>query len=369
MGCNESKAAQPAPAASTETAPAADTAAPAAAAPAMAEPQAEQSNPPLTDFEWDDEEEETDEVADLPSSGPPPSFAKNRKQRQSVSAECFGDQMASYVKKATIPKTDAARTFLRTALKGIVLFMGIDDDQTNEVIDACEEKSAASGEVVIKQGDKTADYFYIVESGTAEASLETVGVVKQYTEPGASFGELALMYSAPRAATITATSDMRLWALDRTTFQVIVIASTRIKREKYEAFLRSVPLLSVLNGQEIAALSDVLEPTIFEDGATIVNEGEDGDTFYIVEEGEVNAKTSGGDETVFKKGEYFGELALLTKEPRKATCVATGRCKLVKIDVTAFGRLLGKAEELLLRNAEKYKVFLEKGAGAVFQED
>ena len=90
------------------------------------------------------------------------------------------------------------------------------------------------------------------------------------------------------------------------------------------------------------------------------------DTFFIVEEGTVIATTASGESTSFEKASYFGELALLTSEPRKATCVAATQCKLITIDVTSFGRLLGKADEILCRNAEKYRIFLEKGAAAVF---
>eukprot|EP00793_Prasinoderma_coloniale_P003960 PRCOL_00006801-RA len=290
-------------------------------------------------------------------------------------------QLATYKKKETMPKTAAAADFLRNALKKIVLFAGIDDDQTAEVVDACEQVSAKGGEVIIRQGDTVADYFYILEEGTAEASIEGKGVVKTYSGSGDSFGELALMYSAPRAATVKATSDCRMWRLDRSTFQLIVIASTRLKRDKYETFLRSVPLLQVLDWEEIAALADVLEPTKYDVGAVIIKEGDTGGqlasearlrtrmgayTFFIVEEGTVIATTASGESTSFEKASYFGELALLTSEPRKATCVAATQCKLITIDVTSFGRLLGKADEILCRNAEKYRIFLEKGAAAVF---
>lgn len=226
-----------------------------------------------TEFKWDVEE---DRAEDRPEPAPQRSFSQTRAQRQSVSAECFSDQLATYKKKETMPKTAAAADFLRNALKKIVLFAGIDDDQTAEVVDACEQVSAKGGEVIIRQGDTVADYFYILEEGTAEASIEGKGVVKTYSGSGDSFGELALMYSAPRAATVKATSDCRMWRLDRSTFQLIVIASTRLKRDKYETFLRSVPLLQVLDWEEIAALADVLEPTKYDAGAVIIKEGDTG---------------------------------------------------------------------------------------------
>ena len=56
-------------------------------------------------------------------------------------------------------------------------------------------------------------------------------------KPGFSFGELALMYNSQRAATVTCTTDIKLWALDRKNFRSIVIYSTQKSRELHEGFL------------------------------------------------------------------------------------------------------------------------------------
>ena len=60
--------------------------------------------------------------------------------------------------------------------------------------------------------------------------------MKKYKE-GDAFGELALLYNAPRAASITADSNCSLWCLDRDTFNHIVKDASSKKREKYEQFL------------------------------------------------------------------------------------------------------------------------------------
>ena len=61
--------------------------------------------------------------------------------------------------------------------------------------------------------------------------------------PGEAFGELALLYNAPRAASISASENSDLWALDRRTFNHIVKDSAQEKREKYEQFLTQVSIL------------------------------------------------------------------------------------------------------------------------------
>ena len=99
-----------------------------------------------------------------------------------------------------------------------------------------EEKNYKAAEAVITEGEDGSQLF-VVESGT----LSCTKIFKGKTEPtflkkyeaGEAFGELALLYNAPRAATITADVDSLLWALDRDTFNHIVKDSSRVKREKY----------------------------------------------------------------------------------------------------------------------------------------
>ena len=58
-----------------------------------------------------------------------------------------------------------------------------------------------------------------------------------------SFGELALIYGTPRAATIKAKTDVKLWAIDRDTYRRILMQSTMRKRKLYDSFLEKVSIL------------------------------------------------------------------------------------------------------------------------------
>ena len=71
---------------------------------------------------------------------------------------------------------------------------------------------AASGDVIIQQGDE-GDNFYIIDQGSVDIYVNGARVVS--LSEGASFGELALIYGTPRAATVMAGSDVKLWGIDR----------------------------------------------------------------------------------------------------------------------------------------------------------
>lgn len=91
------------------------------------------------------------------------------------------------------------------------------------MIDAIEEVKFESGAQVITEGDQ-GDCMYVLESGSLDCSKIIDGNAKNLKtyQPGEGFGELALLYNCPRAATITATSDSSVWRLDRDTFNHIV---------------------------------------------------------------------------------------------------------------------------------------------------
>lgn len=88
----------------------------------------------------------------------------------------------------------------------------------------------------------TRGVYNIYVKGDSDAEPRLVG---KYDNSG-SFGELALMYNLPRAATIRAVTSGALWAMDRQTFRRILLKSACRKRKMYEALLESVPMLKTL---------------------------------------------------------------------------------------------------------------------------
>ena len=105
------------------------------------------------------------------------------------------------------------------------MFGALDIQELKIVIDAIQEVQLAAGQACIVEGD-AGDCMYVLEQGTLNCTKVFKGnteppQLKQY-QPGEGFGELALLYNAPRAATITALEPSTVWRLDRDTFNNIV---------------------------------------------------------------------------------------------------------------------------------------------------
>lgn len=169
------------------------------------------------------------------------------------------------------------------------MFQALEEKERAIVMDAMEEKKVKSGEYVIKQGDD-GDVLFVVDQGKLDCQKvfpgdDKASYLKTYV-PGESFGELALLYNAPRAATILAKEDSTLYSLDRATFNNIVKDAAIKKRERYIDFLNKVNLLDELDTYEKTKICDCLQSQKFKPGEYVIREGEKGDTFFLIEEGE-----------------------------------------------------------------------------------
>ncbi|KAL8634684.1 MAG: hypothetical protein Q9228_007734, partial [Teloschistes exilis] len=296
-------------------------------------------------------------------SGLPSNYSLGR--RTSVSAESLNPSAADDNWKPPYHAKSADQLDrLKSSVSSNFLFSHLADESSSLVLGALVEKPIPAKDIkVITQGD-AGDYFYVVEKGTFDIYINGTGTIEPGPQgmgnkvnsigPGGSFGELALMYNAPRAATVISTEpNSTLWALDRITFRRILMDSAFQRRRMYESFLEEVPLLSSLTLYERSKIADALETQKFPDGATIIQEGDKGEAFFMVEAGEAEVfKKDAGDQAIklYKKGDYFGELALLDDKPRAASVVAKGECKVATLGKDGFQRLLGPAEGIMRRN-------------------
>ncbi|CBZ51945.1 putative CAMP-dependent protein kinase regulatory subunit [Neospora caninum Liverpool] len=319
--------------------------------------------PQLTEDDLDTEDEKDDDVVeDMPQ--PSEAYMSRAKNRQSVSAEAYGEWNKRKKFVAPVyPKTAEQKERITKVIESSFLFSSLDIEDLEIVINAFQEVSVKKGTVIIRQGDD-GDRLYLIETGEVDVMKKFPGEKENKflckMRPGDAFGELALMYNAPRAATVIAADDMLLWALDRDSFTNIVRDAAAKKREVFEESLKEVRILEDMDPYERSKLSDALRTATYEDGDVIIKEGETGDTFYILLEGTAEAIKNDKVVMEYKKGGFFGELALLKDQPRAATVVAKSHVQVAYMDRKSFKRLLGPVEQILMRNQDNYRKAMEQ---------
>jgi small-conductance mechanosensitive channel len=107
--------------------------------------------------------------------------------------------------------------------------------------------------------------------------------------------------------------------------------------ERFENLLVRVPVLAALfvDGRHVLAASAIEH--IYADGEVIVREGAPGESMFVVSKGEVKVTVANGHEVArIKEGGYFGEMSLLTGEPRSATVIGAGDCMVLEITGATF---------------------------------
>ncbi|MFN8545259.1 MAG: mechanosensitive ion channel family protein [Candidatus Binatia bacterium] len=132
------------------------------------------------------------------------------------------------------------------------------------------------------------------------------------------------------------------------------------------ALLRRVDLFAPLDDGERRVVATAMRRLQFATGEPIVTQGDDGDSLYLVERGQVGVYLTVGSAirelATLRAGDVFGEMSLLTGEPRTASCVAHGDVTCYVIDRDVFQRVIaakpGIAEPLAERLAAR-RVALE----------
>ena len=155
-------------------------------------------------------------------------------------------------------------------------------DERDRLVGAMEKDVHVKGTDVIKEGE-VGDYFYILHDGEIEffADGERVGSCT----PGGSFGELALLYDCPRAATCRTNTDCVLWKVGQKTFRHVLARSAQMAQKGICETVRSIPLFENMSSTELTKFASALTPLQFDEGERIIIKGEVGEVFYIIQEG------------------------------------------------------------------------------------
>ena len=246
-----------------------------------------------------------------------------------------------------------------TALRKNFVFEDMDEKEMSKLVAAMEEVQVSRGKDIITQGEP-GDYFYVVAKGEVEFCID--GQRVGTAGPGNAFGELALLYRCPRSATVRVMDrGTSLFRVDQKTFTIMMQSETKKSEEEKRELLQKVPFLSSLGAEDITRLCSLMGPVLFSTGDYIVRKGDQGSSFFIIRDGkarvtEIFVGGTSYEDISLERGDYFGEDALVSNEPRAANVVALTKGSAFAIDRESVCKVLGDFGSLISKTQDRQKL-------------
>ncbi|MGH2711218.1 MAG: cyclic nucleotide-binding domain-containing protein [Actinomycetota bacterium] len=231
------------------------------------------------------------------------------------------------------------------------IFGGLPEDVLSDLAGRVSLRSLSRGEPVFFQGDRP-DAFYVVRQGTVEVVEENpesgAERVIRTLQRGQSFGELGLLQGAPRTATVRASGEAKVFAVDKGTFEELLADTADSVPDLAPTLqsaveLRSLPPFSTLAMSEIAALLEHGDWVNLPPGKTVFEQGEVADAFYAIGSGQVEVIENGRTVRTLGAGDYFGEVALLLDVPRTAAIRTKTPVRSFRVDREGFDAVLARS--------------------------
>jgi cAMP-dependent protein kinase regulator len=248
----------------------------------------------------------------------------------------------------TIPvheKTEEETETIKSIIKKVSFLSFLKQEQVTALVNAMFEKRYKPGDIIIKQGD-IGNNFYILQEGIVDIFKkgENDTEEKKITELGVGsyFGELALMSGGRRAATVSAQTECRCWAIDQTTYLYLLRDVHHQRRQKCREIIAKVPLLADLPDYEALLVAESLVVEEYPADTVLVKQNEKGDKFYLIIDGDANVLINGNKVNELHTGSFFGELALIYDVARAATVISSSAIKVAFITGEMFRKVLEK---------------------------
>jgi CRP-like cAMP-binding protein len=120
----------------------------------------------------------------------------------------------------------------------------------------------------------------------------------------------------------------------------------RLGKDAKVELLKRVPLFSRLDKKALQDVAHIADQLDLQAGKEMATEGDRGREFFVLLNGEADVTKGGEHVNTMKKGDFFGEIALVTKMPRTATVTATSDVDVLVITERDFDALLKRSPEI-----------------------
>jgi CRP-like cAMP-binding protein/Zn-dependent protease len=232
-------------------------------------------------------------------------------------------------------------------IDALPIFEDVPVEVLNELAGRVRLRTLATNQPVFRQGDRPTA-FYVVRNGVLEVLEEDPETGEEHQirmlVRGESFGELGLLMDSPRAATIRAVDEAEVFEIDQGTFDRLLADTIHVPdfepTLQQLAELRQQPCFAHLGTEQLVELRRRGEWMVVGAGRSVVQQGEEGDSFYAVASGRFDVVTDGELKQTIGPGAYFGEIALLLDVPRTASVIARTPARIFRLDRDGFDHLL-----------------------------
>ncbi|MDX8384353.1 MAG: cyclic nucleotide-binding domain-containing protein [Ghiorsea sp.] len=257
-----------------------------------------------------------------------------------------------HLKAMGISSSDKAKlSFERTPL-----LSGLAGQELEDFIDSLDLKEFAAGDHIYNNSEM-GDALYLIGMGSVRLEAQSVRGEKQVFSrlgEGDFFGELAFMSRAPHVDAAVAENDVSLLVIYRSVFDSWVEKYPSIhdtvedfyRRRVLARILAITPVFEGIPSEARVPLAQQFSLSFYRDGDVIINEGDVENTFCLIRSGrvQITTQTKTGQMknvklSVLGEGSFFGEVSMLTNNPRTATVTANGRVELMTLTADKFNAI------------------------------
>jgi len=203
-------------------------------------------------------------------------------------------------------------------------------------------------QVVFEKGTRGSSLF-IVQEGLLDVTLEQGKEGEFKFRAGDAFGELGLLYDAPRAATVAATTDCKLWVLTRSMFQTVIRSVHSAQITEHANILKNIPyLLTQVAETNIDLVAEMVEEMLLLETEDVCIAGEDAGQLFVVFDGRCEVRAADG-ETIrtLNRGDWIGEEQLAHNLPAEYTVrVVSESAVVLSLDIASLRMAAGTAASL-----------------------
>jgi len=241
------------------------------------------------------------------------------------------------------------RRFLKKTLRGHFLFSGLGSADHDLIIDSMQRLQYEKGDVVFTQGaEQEVGGCYFIQSGLFSVSID--GKYLKDLQRGQSFGELALLYSCKRTATVSCVAPGSVWMMSGRSFRRSMRLVHSKKIDASLQFIESTPPFSRLSATDQRHLASICIAQDFQKKEVLVRVGEMSQWMFIIMSGKVMLTDKLHNRVnTLKTGDLVGSFAFLNGTRHRVTATALEHVQCLSIGRATFQRLLANVTQVLSR--------------------